>query len=86
VEWIVIAIGLSVLLGIAAVSAHLGLTWADRRGLVWYRNPNRRPPRSLGLVEEIYHPGIHNVIEEETRDATEADRSESGAPPEAGSS
>lgn len=83
-QWIVVGIGLLVALGLTVVAIHLLLIWADRRGLVWYRNPGRRPPRSLGLVEEIYHPAVHHVVDEAVREANEADRIETGAPPEMG--
>lgn len=85
-EWIVVAVGVVVLLIIASAAVHVGLTWADRRGWVWYRNPSRRPPRTLGLVEEIYHPSVHHVVDEEAREASEADGTESGAPPDPGRS
>ena len=84
-EWIVIAVGVLAALVVAAAVVHVALTWADRKGWVWYRNADRPPPHTLGLLEEVYHPSMHHVIDEEVRDATEADATESGAPPEAGS-
>lgn len=83
-QWIVIAIGVVATLLVVAVAVHLTLTWADRKGWVWYRNADRPPPHTLGTLEEIYHPAMHHVIEEETRAATEAETPESGAPPTAG--
>lgn len=84
--WIIVVLGLLVALGMAVLAIHLVLIRADRRGLVWYRNPSRPPPRSLGFIEEIYHPAVHHLVEEESRAVSEADRPETGAPPEAGSS
>lgn len=83
-DWIVIVIGVVVALGTAAVCVHLALTWADRKGWVWYRNADRPPPRSLGLLEEIYQPSVHHMIEEQVSEADETDAAESGAPPEGG--
>lgn len=80
-EWIVIAVGVFVALVVAAAVVHVTLTWADRRGWVWYRNANRPPPHTLGLIEEIYHPAISNVVDEEVREASDAETPESGAPP-----
>jgi hypothetical protein len=82
-ERIVLAVGVAVVLVIAATVVHLALTWADRRGWVWYRNADRPAPHTLGLVEEVYHPAIHHVVDEDIREATEADATESGAPPDA---
>jgi hypothetical protein len=80
-QWIVIAVGVAAVLVVAAAVVHVVLTWADRRGWVWYRNADRPPPHTLGLIEEIYHPAIEHVIDEEVSEATEADTAESGAPP-----
>ncbi len=71
-----VAIGLAV---------HCALTSADRRGWVYYRNPQRPPPRSLGLLEEIYQPSVTHVVEHETSEQTKADQAESGDPDTAGS-
>ncbi len=53
-----------VLFAIVAVAVHLSLTWADRRGWVWYRNAQRPPPHTLGLIEEVYHPAMYHVVDE----------------------
>ena len=81
--WLVIAI--VVVLTLVAGIVHLLLTLADRRGLVWYRNPDRPPPRSLGMLEEIYQPSIEHTIEAEVTDETEADQAASGDPEHPGS-
>ena len=65
-HWIVVAVGVVVALVLAAGSVHLLLTWANRRGWVWYRNEGRPSPRSLGLLEEIYQPSVEHVVEYET--------------------
>jgi hypothetical protein len=71
-------------LGAAAVIVHLALTMADRKGWVYYRNPQRRPPRSLGLLEEIYQPSITHVIDHEIEEDSVADTTESGDRPDPG--
>jgi hypothetical protein len=81
---IVLAIAVLGVLAVAAGVVHLILTYADRRGWVYYRNPDRQPPRSLGLLEEIYQPSITHVIEEEVSTESRADVSESGDPEEPG--
>ena len=78
-EWMVV-VGVVVVLVIVAGLVHVALTIADRRGLVWYRNPERPPPRSLGMLEEIYQPSIEHTIEAEISEDTEADQDESGDP------
>ena len=82
--WFLIAILVVVVLGIAALTVHLILSWANRRGYVYYRNPERPPPHTLGLLEEIYQPSIEHVIEQETSDETRADQTDSGDTPEPG--
>jgi len=84
VHVVIIALAVLSVLGAAAAIVHLVLTWADRRGWVYYRNPERPPPRSLGLLEEIYEPSVSHVIEQEITDDTVADTTESGDPPEPG--
>ncbi len=72
--------GVIVTLLLIAFTVHLLLTWFDKRGWVYYRNPNRPPPKSLGILEEIYQPSVSHAIEEETKQAIEADQAESGGP------
>jgi hypothetical protein len=73
-------VGVVATLGFIALTTHLLLSWFDRRGWVYYRNPDAPKGRSLGLLEEIYQPSITHVVDEETREATEADQAESGDP------
>ena len=74
----VIAVAVLAGLALAAVVVHAALTLADRRGWVYYRNPHRPPPRSLGLLEEIYQPSISHVVEHEVEEDTLADTARSG--------
>lgn len=76
----VIVLGVVLALGVAALIVHVALTWADRRGWVYYRNPKRPPPRSLGILEEIYQPSVHHFVEEMVSKETEADSEATGAP------
>lgn len=77
-QQIIVVIGIIVALMIAGLTVHLVLTGMDRRGWVWYRNPDRARPSSLGLVEEIYQPSVEHVIERAIEDETLADQAESG--------
>ena len=79
-EWVLIAVLAAVVVGIVVVAGHLTLTWAARRGWIYYRDSNRPRPHTLGLVEEIYQPSIEHVIDQEVSEATEADQAESGDP------
>jgi len=67
-----------VILMLVLVAGHLLLTWAERRGWVYYRSTDRPRPRSLGLFEEIYQPSVTHVIDQEVTEETEADQTESG--------
>ena len=54
--------------------------WAGERGWV-YNKYNPRPPgmgRTLGLLEEMFQPGIEHVVEEQTAEAIRTDQDESG--------
>ncbi|MGI9641235.1 MAG: hypothetical protein ACR2N9_00480 [Acidimicrobiia bacterium] len=84
-QWVVIVILIACGALIIGVAGHLALTWADRKGWVYYRNNDRRPPHTLGLLEEIYQPSIEHVIEQETSEQTSADQAESGDPDTRGS-
>ena len=79
-HWIVVAVGVVVALVLAAGSVHLLLTWANRRGLVWYRDDERPPSQSLGLIEEIYHPSAEHVVEYEAGEAARADHADTTGP------
>lgn len=65
-------------LALVLIAGHLLLTWAERRGWVYYRSTDRPRPRSLGLFEEIYQPSVSHVTEQQATEETEADQSESG--------
>lgn len=84
-HWIFIAVLVSSCVLIIGVVGHLALNWANRKGWVYYRNNDRPPPHSLGLVEEIYQPSIEHVIEQEVSDQTTRDQAESGDPDAPGS-
>ena len=75
--WLALAGGV-VGLVLVLVAGHLLLTWAERRGWVYYRSTDRPRPRSLGLLEEIYQPSITHVIDQQVTEETEADQAESG--------
>lgn len=75
---VVVVVGIVAALGIALLVVHLSLTWADRRGWVWYRNPERGRPTSLGLIEEIYQPSVEHTTQMAIDDETLADQADSG--------
>lgn len=71
-------IAVVVVLSLVLVAGHLLLTWAERRGWVYYRSTDRPRPRSLGLFEEIYQPSVTHVIDQQVTEETEAEQAESG--------
>ena len=75
--WVAL-IAVVVILMLVVVAGHFLLTWAERRGWVYYRSTDRPRPRSLGLFEEIYQPSVTHVIDQEVTEKTEADQTESG--------
>jgi hypothetical protein len=75
--WVALAVGVVVLV-LVLVAGHLLLTWAERRGWIYYRSTDRPRPRSLGLLEEIYQPSIAHVIDRQVTEETEADQAQSG--------
>ena len=75
--WVML-IAVVLLLLLVFVAGHLLLTWAERRGWVFYRSTDRPRPRSLGLFEEIYQPSVSHVMEQQVTEDTEADQNESG--------
>ena len=79
-HWVTIFILIAFAALVIASAGHLALTWANRKGWVYYRNDDRRPPHSLGLLEEIYQPSIEHVVEQEISEQTAADQAESGDP------
>ena len=74
-----VIVGIVAVLALVGLAIHVVLTWADRRGWVYYRNPGRRMPPSLGLLEEIYQPSISHVVDQQVTEDTEADQDPSGA-------
>jgi len=75
--WVML-VAVVVVLSLVLVAGHLVLTWAERRGWVYYRSTDRPRPRSLGLFEEIYQPSVTHVIDQQVTEETEADQAESG--------
>jgi hypothetical protein len=57
---------------------HRLLTWAEKRGYIYYlAKPDRRPP-PLGLLEQIYKPEMEYVAEEEAGQYVRGEDDESG--------
>ena len=79
-HWLLIAILIVVVLSVAALTVHLILTWAERRGWIYYRGPDRPKAAPLGLLEEIYQPSMTYVIDERSEEEARADQAESGEP------
>ena len=75
--WVML-VAVVVVLSLVLVAGHLVLTWAERRGWVYYRSTDRPRPRSLGLFEEIYQPSVTHVIDQQVTEETEAEQAESG--------
>ena len=73
-----VLVAIVVALALVIVGGHLLLTWAERRGWVYYRSTDRPKPHSLGLFEEIYQPSVTHVIDQQVVEETEADQAESG--------
>jgi hypothetical protein len=71
-------LGVVFVIATIVVGGHFFLTWAERRGWVYYRTKDRPPPRSLGLFEEIYQPSITHVVDQEVTEQTEANQAKSG--------
>lgn len=84
-QWVLIIILIFSGLLILGTAGHLVLTWANRKGWVYYRNEDRPTPHSLGLLEEIYQPSIEHVIDEQVSEQTTAEQTESGDPEVPGS-
>lgn len=70
------------IIGVAAIVAMFAVDrlalWAERRGWIYWRRTKRRGTGSLGYLEPIFQPSISHVVEEETRQHTEAAQDESG--------
>jgi hypothetical protein len=75
--WVSLIVVVAVL-ALVLIAGHLLLTWAERRGWVYYRSTEHPRPRSLGLFEEIYQPSVSHVMEQQVTEETEADQNESG--------
>ena len=73
--WIIGSV--AALFALAVVFDQIAL-WAERRGWIYWRRSKRRPSGSLGYLETIFQPSITHVIEEETRERTEAEQDQSG--------
>jgi hypothetical protein len=78
----VAAAGLGLLAG--GYGFHRLATWAEARGLIYYRTKGRPPAPWLGTLDSIYKPEIEHVIEESSAAAVRADQDDSGADPSAG--
>ena len=65
-------------LALAIYGGHRLLTWAERRGWVYYRSADRPRPRPLGILEEVYDPSMAHVVDEQVTKETEASQAESG--------
>jgi hypothetical protein len=73
-------LGVVVMLGIVALTTHLLLTSFNKRGWVYYRNPDAPKGRRLGLLDEIYQPASAHVVDHQTLEDSLKDQSESGDP------
>lgn len=66
-----------------AVTWFLSSRWAADRDWVYNRhNPRPKGMGTLGLLEEIYQPGIHYLIEERSSERARGSQDESGDPPD----
>jgi hypothetical protein len=75
-----LVLGAVATLGLVALATHLLLTLFNKRGWVYYRNPDAPKGSSLGLLEEIYQPSVTHVIDQQTLEDSVTDQSESGDP------
>ncbi len=73
-----VAAGIALALVVASLIVHLALTLMARRGWVYYRTQDLPRPSSLGYVEEVFHPSVAHVIDEQASEASRADQAESG--------
>lgn len=78
-------LGVVAVLGIVALATHLLLTSLNKRGWVYYRNPDAPRGSWLGLLEEIYQPAATHVVEQQTLEESVRDQTESGDPETPGS-
>lgn len=75
-----LAIGVVATLGLIAFTTHLLLTFFNRRGWVYYRNPEAPKGRTLGLIEEIYQPSVTHIVDQQALEESSKDQTESGDP------
>jgi hypothetical protein len=73
-------LGAVAVLGLVAFATHLLLTSFNKRGWVYYRNPEAPKGSALGLLEEIYQPSVTHVIDQQTVEDSVRDHSESTEP------
>jgi len=78
-SWTMI-LGVIAVLGLVALTVHLVLTWFDRRGWVYYRNPKAPKGSWLGVAGEIFQPSVTHVNEQQTLEDSLREDSESGEP------
>ncbi|MCL1601829.1 MAG: hypothetical protein M3112_09905 [Actinomycetia bacterium] len=79
-----LVLGVVAVLGIVALVTHLLLTMFNKRGWVYYRNPDAPKGSWLGLGEEIYQPASAHVVDQQTLEDSVRDQAESGDPETAG--
>lgn len=71
-------LGVIAILVLVAVATHLLLTLFNKRGWVYYRNPNAPRGSWLGLLEEIYQPSATHAVDQEVLENSLRDQSPSG--------
>ena len=84
-DWILV-LGAIAVLALVALTTHLLLTAFNRRGWVYYLNPDAPKGSSLGLIEEIYQPSVTHVIDQQSLEDSTREQSESGDPDHPGHS
>lgn len=65
-------------LALLAYLAHRAALAAEARGWIYYKEKPRFRGSTLGLLEEIYHPAMHHVIEERDSERGGGSQEESG--------
>ncbi len=83
--WLTALVVLAAVLTLVGHGLYRASLWAGDRGWIYNKhNPRPRGSGTLGLLEQIYQPGIEHVIDERSSEQTRAERDESGDKPEAG--
>jgi hypothetical protein len=77
--WYVV-IGAVAVLGLVAFATHLLLRSFNKRGWVYYRNPDAPKGSWLGLIEEIYQPASAHVADQQALEDSVRYQPESGDP------